>query len=178
MSFTQGLKNEIKALLLATLYFGAWVGLLMVVKILILAEYQVTFNGWSMAAVGVLVLAKVVLILEHVSLGSWVRNQPAWLVVLLRTALYALGVFVVMLLEKAFEGRHEYGGFGNALSGVLQHADGPHLWANTIWVSAALLGYNALDAIRRHLGAGRLIRFFQLPLPEESKSGPTMNRLS
>jgi len=168
MSFTQGLKNEIKALLLATFYFGTWVGLLMAVKILILAEYQVTFNGWSMAAVGVLVLAKVVLILEHVSLGSWVRSQPAWIGVLLRTCLYAVGVFVVMVLEKAFEGRHQYGGFGNALAEVFQHAEGPHLWANTIWVSAALLGYNALDVIRRAHGPGGLLRLFLLPIPDET----------
>jgi len=175
MNVKQRLKDEIKALLLATLYFGAWVGMLMSIKTLILEEYQIAFNGWALAAVGVLVLAKVVLVLEHVSLGTWVRNRPAWSEVLLRTSLYTMGVFVVIVLEKAFEGRHEYGGFGKALSEGFQHADGPHIWANTICVTVALLGYNILVVIRRHLGAGGLLKFFKLPLPEETKTGPAVN---
>ena len=108
---TQRVKYEIKALLLAILYFGTWVGVLMLVKALILAEYQIEFNRWSLAVVGVLAPVKVVLILEHVSLGDWVRNQPAWLDVLLCTTLYAVGMLAVLVLEKAFEGRHEYVGF-------------------------------------------------------------------
>ena len=167
MSIQQRIKDEIKALLLATLYFGAWLSMLVSIKTLILEEYQISFNGWALAAVGVLVLAKVVLILEHVSLGTWVSKQAAWLEVFLRTALYTMGVFVVMVLERAFEGRHEYGGFVNSLSEVFQHADGPHIWANTIWVTAALLGYNSLDVFRRHLGAGGLLSLFKLPMPDE-----------
>ena len=175
MSIQQRFKDEIKALLLATLYFGAWLSMLVSIKTLILEEYQISFNGWALAAVGVLVLAKVVLILEHVSLGTWVSKQASWLEVLLRTVLYTMGVFVVMVLEKAFEGRHEYGGFGNALSEVFQHADGPHIWANTICVTVALLGYNILVVIRRHFGAGGLVSLLKLPLPEETNTGRTVS---
>ena len=84
--------------------------------------------------------------------------------------LFVVGVFVVMILEKAFEGRHEHGGFGNALAAIFEHADMPHIWANTICISGALLWYNILAVIRRHLGKGELVRFFKLPLPENTKS--------
>ena len=174
MSKGQKLKEELRSLFEAMLYFGLWVGALLLVKSLILKDYQITFSGGSAALVGVLVLAKVVLILEHVSLGAWVRQQPAWLGVLLRTALYVAGVFVVMILEKAFEGRHEYGGFGNAVTAIFEHADMPHIWVNTICMTGALLGYNILAVIRRHLGTGGLLKFFQLPLPDESNPGATM----
>ena len=170
MSIKQRLKNEINAFLLAILYFGFWVGMLMSIKTLILAEYQIAFNGWTLAVIGVLVLAKVVLILEHVSLGAWISSQPAWLDVLLRTILYSVGVFVVMVLEKAFEGRHEYGGLGNSLSEVFQHVEAPHLWVNTICVTAALLGYNILDVIRRHYGPGGVLQLFMSPIPYERQS--------
>ena len=170
MSIKQRLKNEIVAFLLATLYFGVWVGMLVLIKTLILAEYQVAFDGLKLAVIGVLVLAKVVLILEHVSLNAWVRSQPAWLEVLLRTILYAVGVFVVMALEKAFEARHEYGGLANSLLEVFQHAEAPHLWVNTICVTAALLGYNILDVIRRHYGVGGLLHLFMLPLPDKMQT--------
>ena len=165
MGLPQRLLEEIKALFVAMLYFGIWIGMLMSIKILILAEYRIAFEGWSLAVVGVLVLAKVVLVLEHVPLGRWVSKQGAWLEVLLRTVLYTLGVFVVMVLEKAFEGRHDYGGFDNALSGVLQHGDAPHIWVNLICVTAALLGYNILDVIRRQFGPGGLLKLFLSPIP-------------
>lgn len=166
MSKGQKLKKELRSLFEAMLYFGLWIGALMLVKSLILEEYHITFTGGSAALVGVLVLAKVVLILEHVSLGTWVRRQSAWLGVLLRTALYVAGVFVVMILEKAFEGRHEYGGFGNAVTAIFEHADMPHIWVNTICMTGALLGYNILAVIRRQLGSGELLRLFRSPLPE------------
>jgi hypothetical protein len=78
MSFKQQLKYEIKAIGLAALYFGSWTGALLLLKSLILAEYKIAFHGWSVVVIGVLVLSKVVLVLEHVSLGAWVRARPAW----------------------------------------------------------------------------------------------------
>ena len=100
------LKHELKAVILVTLFFAAWLGVFMGLKVLILEDYQIQFKGFSMVVIGALVLAKVVLILEHVPLGAWVRSQPVLADVLLRTLLYALGTLVVMLLEKGFESRH------------------------------------------------------------------------
>ena len=168
MSFKQKLKDEVRAIGVAALYFGCWIGALLLLKSLILAEYKIAFHGWSAVVVGALVLSKVVLILEHVSLGAWMRARPALVGVILRTVLYSLGVLVVLLLEKAFEGRHEYGGFGPSLIAVFQHADVHHVWANTICLSGALLGYNALSVVRRHLGNRGLIRLFLSPMPEET----------
>ena len=130
------------------------------------AEYQIAFHDLSVALVGALVLAKVVLVLEHVSFGAWVRTQPAWVDVVLRTALYAFGVFVLLLLEKAFEGRHEYESFSASMIAVFQQANAIHVWLNTICLSAALLSYNLLSVVRKHLGKGALLRMFLTPLPE------------
>lgn len=162
------LARELKALGLAALYFGCWLAGLLLLKKLVLAEYEIQFSGMSKAVVGALVLSKVVLLLEHVPLGAWVQRRPAWVDVLLRTALYALGVLVVLLLEKAVEGRHEYGGFGASLRAVFQHADVHHVWLNALCLSGALLGYNVLSVVRRRLGEGELLRMFVTPLPEES----------
>ena len=170
MSFKQKLKDEVRDIGVAALYFGCWIGALLLLKSLILAEYKIAFHGWSAVVVGALVLSKVVLILEHVSLGAWMRARPALVGVILRTVLYSLGVLVVLLLEKALEGRHEYGGFGPSLIAVFQHADVHHVWANTICLSGALLGYNVLVVIRHHLGEGGLARMLLSPLPEESEA--------
>lgn len=175
MSMTQKLKHEIEAVITLTLYFGCWLGALVLLKYLILAEYQIAFHDLSVALIGALVLAKVVLVLEHVSLGAWVRAQPAWMDVLLRTALYAFGVFVLILLEKAFEGRHEYDSYGASLIAVFQHADVIHVWLNTLCLSVALLSYNMLSVVRKNLGKGALLRMFLMPLPEGSEQSNPKN---
>jgi hypothetical protein len=169
MSFIQKLRNEIKTVALAALYFAVWIGVLVTLKQLLLAEYKIQFNGLSMALVGALVLAKVVLVLEHVPLGAWTRHQPALLDVILRTTLFGFGVLIALLLEKGFDGRHEYGGFGPSLIALFQRADIHHIWVNVICLSGALLGYNILSVVRRHLGQRGLMRLFLSPLPEESR---------
>ena len=169
MSFQQKLKEEAKAIMITALYFGCWVAAMMLLKSLVLAEYKIAFSGWSVAVVGVLILSKVVLLLEHVSLGAWVNARPAWVETVLRTAMYSLGLVVVLVIEKGFEGRHDYGGFFPTLRHLFQQTDVHHVWANTLCLSGALLVYNGLSVVQRHLGKGGLIRVFMSPLPEEVK---------
>lgn len=157
-------KKEIESVALTTLYFVVWLGMLVIIKRLVLDEYQIESRGLSMALVGALVIAKVVLLLEHVPLGQWVRSRAALLDVVLRALLYTLGVAVVLLLEKAFEARHENGGFGASLARVFQHRDIYHVWANTLCVASALFVFNALAVVRHHLGGGKLIPLFLKPL--------------
>ena len=159
------IKHEIVSLVSVTLYFGCWIAVLLLIKKLILAEYQIAFQGFSMVLIGALILAKVVLVLEHVPLGAWVRRRPTWVDVGLRTALYAAGVVVVLLLEKGFEGRHEHGGFGPALIAVFQDTNVNHIWVNTICISGALLVFNAVSVVRLRLGKGGLRRLFLTPMP-------------
>jgi len=170
MTIAQKLKHEIMAVSWLTFYFGCWLGALVLLKYLVLAEYQIAFDSFSVALLGALVLAKVVLVLEYVPLGAWVEARPAWVDVVLRTALYAFGVFVVLLLEKAFEGRHEHGSFGASLIEVFQHTDAKHVWLNTVSLSAALLSYNMLSVVRKRLGKGALLQMFLKPLPRDNET--------
>ena len=75
MSVRQKVSEELKALVLTTVYFAVWFALLIVLKELLLAEYEIAVGGLSFALVGALVVAKVVLVLEHVPLGPWVHKQ-------------------------------------------------------------------------------------------------------
>lgn len=143
----------------------------MVFKRLILAEYRIEFQGLSVALFSALIIGKVVLVFEHIPLGAWMPARPALVHVILRTALYAAGVFVVVLLEKVFKGRHEYGGFIHALTQSIHGQNIHHVLATTIAVTFALLGFNALFVIRRHLGKGGLFRFFCRRLRKSRKMG-------
>lgn len=163
MSSGSRLKEELRSVGLYTLFFGAWFAVFMLLKELVLAEYEIRFSALSGVLVGALILAKVVLLLEHVSLGGWIARRPAWVGVAVRTALYALGVLVVLLLEKAFEVRHEHGGVLRALAGILRHEDIPHVLANGIVATGALLVFNVFSLIRTRLGPGALLRMLGSP---------------
>jgi hypothetical protein len=169
MSFRRKLGKEMREVALTTLYFAVCFGVLVALKRLYLAEYKIKFRGMSLAIVSALIVAKVVLVMEHVPLGQWVRSHAAALGVVLRTLLYSFGVAVALLLERGFEARHEHGGFGAAVVWVFQHRDMHHVWADTIVVGCALLGFNALSAMRRHLGEGQLHRVFLEPPVDEAK---------
>ena len=163
MSLPEKLKHELKSVAAVTLFFGLWIGVLILLKTLVLQEYQLGFSGWSKVVVGALILGKVVILLEHVSLGSWIRSRPAWVDVILRTGLYSLGVCAVTLVEHGLSERTEHGGFIAALRAELYDAKFPHVLVNTICLSGALLAYNILAVIRNDLGHGRLLRMFLAP---------------
>jgi len=154
------LVEEIRAVVIATLYFAVCFGVLMVLKRLYLADYEIKFHGFSLALVGALIVAKVVLLMEHVSPGQWVRRHAVAVGVILRTSVQTLGVAIALLLERGFEARNEHGGFVSGVTWVLQHRDVHRVWADTIGVGCALFGFNVLSALQRHLGEGQLSRLF------------------
>lgn len=163
----QKLVEEIQAVGVATLYFAICFGLLMALKRLYLADYQIEFRGLSLALVGALITAKVVLVMKHITPGAWLREHPALFEVLWRTLLYSLGVFVLLWLERGFEARREHNGFIPGVVWVFQHRDIHHILADTIGVGCALFGFNALSVVQRHLGQGQLGRLF-LSRPREN----------
>lgn len=169
MSFKNKLVHELKAIFWTSLYFLTWIGLLVVLKSFLLAEYQIGFYDYSIIVVGALVGAKVVLIMENIPMGKWVKRAPAIIEILIRTLLYLLGVIVIMVLEKAFESRAEYGGFVNALKELSGKAEFYHIVVNVICVFGALLGFNLWSVIKKHHGERWLMKILSSPIPETKK---------
>ncbi len=159
-SFKHKLFKEIKSVAFATVYFAIWLGILMFLKTMILTEYKVEFTGISMALIGALILGKVVLVVDLIPLSNWTREHSAVYFIIFRTLLIIVAVFILLLLEKAFESRHEYGGFGSALSQVFQHRDVYHVWANVTVVGIAVFWFNIIFVLRRYFGAQKLRQLF------------------
>jgi len=163
MGIGERIGHEMKSVGVAMLFFGCWIGALLVLKHLILAEHQIRFYGYGAALVGAFILAKVVIVLEHVSLGAWVRSRPAALDVCLRTLLYASGVVVVMAIEHGVRGRSEHGGFLPAVEAAIRGASEDHFWADAFCVGGALLVWNIAALVRRRLGSGAIVRMLLEP---------------
>ena len=160
MKFLHWLTDELKLLAGVTLYFAACFTLIMVLKQLLLAHYGIQFSGLATAVLVALVTAKVVIVLQKVPISRWLRHQPPILDVVVRTVFYTAATMAALLLEKAFEARGDYGGFGAALAGVFEHRDVHQVWATVIWTGLAFLAYNAFGVLYRELGGRQLRRLF------------------
>ena len=115
--------HELVVIARTATYFAIVFLFMMVLKKLYLKDYDIEFTGVSQALIGALIMSKVILLLELISLGPWVQRQPPVVDVCLRTLMYSAGVLVVVVLEKAFEARHEVSGFGNAIAHVIDNRD-------------------------------------------------------
>ena len=161
--FWRWLTHEIEVVGAISLYFLSWFGLLVVLKQLMLAQYEIAFSGVSIAIISALIVAKVVLVMEKIPLGT--ERYPAAVDVVVRTLLYVAGVFVVSLLERVMHVRHEAGGFWAGLAWVFAHREIHHVLAQTICVGAAMLTFNTHSIVRRAMGQRALARlFFVTPL--------------
>jgi hypothetical protein len=157
--------NELKSIFWTTLYFFCWFGGLMLIKILLLREYQIQFVGLTLVIVGALVVAKVVLILEYVPM-PFTKHQPAWVEILARSLLYLSGIFVVMVLEKSFEARVEYHGMIAAIKNLPENADIYHVWVNVISAFGALLFFNIWTVVKKYYGEGKFLKMMKTPVPD------------
>lgn len=148
------IKSEIRGVFYTTLYFFTWFAGLYIIKVLLLEEYNIEFSDFSAVFVGALICAKVVMILEYVPI-PFTKNKPAWVEVLIRTFLYLIGVFIVLVLEKSFEARHEYGGFIEAFKNLKNVTNDYHIYVNIICVFGALIVFNTWSVIKLKLGKGK-----------------------
>lgn len=149
-----------KTVAITTVYFLIWFGLLMFLKNMILTEYQVEFTNISMALIGALILAKVVLVIDLIPLSPWTRKLPAIYFIFFRTLLNIIAVYIMLLIEHAFTERHEYGGFGGALGHVFIHRDVYHIWANVTAVGISVFWFNVIFVFRQYFGEQKLRQLF------------------
>src|SRR5664279_2412398 len=147
MSVLKSIFKEIKAIARTAAYFAIVFLLTIVMKKLYLKDYDIEFTGISQALIGALVLSKVVILMDLIKLGSWVQRQPPIVDVSLRTLLYTTGVWIVIVLEKLFERRHDAGRIGDSISYLFSHRDIYRVWATTIGSGVAIFVYNAFSVV-------------------------------
>jgi hypothetical protein len=157
--------EEIKTITRTAAYFAVVFILMMIMKKLNLKDYDIEFSGLSQTIIGSLIMAKVIVLMELISLGSWVQRKPPIVDVIIRTLLYTLGVLIAVVLERAFEKRHEAGSYGDAILYVFTNRDIYHVWATIIGAAASIFVYNSFSIVQKILGKHGLTKlFFSIPL--------------
>jgi hypothetical protein len=159
MQVLNWLKHEIRSILTAMLFFLSCFAVVVVLKDLMLEQYDVTAGTSVRVVMLALVTAKVVVLFERVPFGRLIGVVE----VLSRSAAYSLAAFLLLLLEHGLSERSEAGGFFQALSRAFQHPDMPIIWATLICVTLAFLVWTALQVLRRNVGRDMLVAAFLKP---------------
>ncbi|MGH8550845.1 MAG: hypothetical protein ACRERU_20050 [Methylococcales bacterium] len=153
------LKHEAKEVGLVTLYFFLCFGVLLTLKKLFLADYQIEFQALSTAIISALIVAKIVIVLGKTRAGSrFDARFPLGLAVLYKTLIYILATFVVLFLEKLFHAYRDTGLLGPAVIEVWEHRDFNIILAKVLCIGLTFMGYHLYAGIDRRLGKGTLRR--------------------
>lgn len=158
-NFVGRLKHELKQIGLVTLYFFFTFGVVLTLKKLLLADYQIQFYAMSAIVIGALVAAKIVVVLDKTRAGTrFDDTHPLWLSVLYKTVVYALATAAVLSVERVFHAYREAGQLGQALNDVWMHRDRNVILAKVICIGLAFAGYHLYAGLDRRLGEGTLRR--------------------
>jgi len=172
MNLLAKLKHEAKEVGLVTLYFFFCFGVMLTIKQLLLADYRIEVQVVSTAAISALIIAKIVIILDHTPAGNrFDTRHPLWLAVLYKTVVYLALAFIVFFLEKLFHAYRETGLLNLAISEVWEHRNRNLILMKLLSVGLTFLGYHFYAGLDRSLGEGTLRRMvFERP---ESAQQPT-----
>ncbi|MGR9099206.1 MAG: hypothetical protein ACU826_01435 [Gammaproteobacteria bacterium] len=174
MKLLSSLKHEIKEVGLVTLYFFFCFGVMLTIKKLLLADYRVEVHAVSTAAVGALIVAKIVVVLDKTRAGTrFDARLSLGAAALYKTLVYVLSTFAVLFLEKLFHAYREAGVLVQAILDVWHHRDRSILFAKVIIIGLAFFAYHLYAGLDRRLGEGTLRRLVTEGRGKPSTGNPT-----
>lgn len=171
MKIVSVLKREIKELGLVALYFFLCFGVMLTLKQLFLETYHIQVHALSTAAIGALIVAKVVIVLDKTPAGTrFDANFPLGLAALYKTLIYILATAFVLILEKLFHAYRETGLLMQAFDDVWKHRDRNLILAKVICIGLAFLAFHLYAGLDRRLGKGTIRRLVTIRPNESMKS--------
>jgi len=140
-------------------FFIAMILIFAVVKLLAL-QYSIRFYAFARAAIGALVLGKVVLLMEIAERKSDVSGYPRAIVVAFKTVIYATAVFLFEFGERLARAWYERGSLHEGFVMVKANANLDHFLALLILICTIVAMYLAMEEISHAMGEGELTRLF------------------
>jgi hypothetical protein len=152
------LLQELREALVPAVFFFAAFSMGAITKALVLESYGLTPTGLAVAAVGALIVAKAVLIAEHLPItnaftGRWPIFAIAW-----KSAIYWVFCLAFRFLEEMIPLWSRYGSLAQAIRRLEDEVSWPLFVAVQLWLVVALLLYTALVELDERFGRGSLWR--------------------
>jgi len=140
-------------------FFTAMILIAIVVKLLAL-QYEIHFYAFARAAIGALVLGKVILLMEMAERKSEPSKYPRAVVVAFKTVIYAMAVFLFEFGERLVRGWYHTGNLRDGLVMVKAESNLDHFLALLILSCMIIAMYLSMEEISHAMGEGALTRLF------------------
>lgn len=154
------IKHELREAVFPTLFFFVVFHVLVLTKSLVLDSYSISFNDFTIATVGAIIVAKVILIFDRMSFTNLFHGRPLVYGVLWKSLVYSLLVFAFRVVEEVLSGWSDAGSIAASMKHFLSEVTWSHYLVVQIWVFIALTLYNSIVALDGHFGEGSMKRIF------------------
>lgn len=160
MTLFEKLKREFQLILPPTIFFFIAFILLVITKRLIQREYGLPLSGFGGAAVGALLIGKVVLIADKLHFMNRFPDRPLLYNIAWKSGMYFFATFFVRYIEHVVPFLREYKGIAEANRHLLAEVIWPHFWVIQMWLAVLFFLYCALRELMLVIGREKVIRIF------------------
>lgn len=159
------LGHEVKALIPVILFFLVAFELLALTQALMLEEYGQRVWTFAAAAIGALVVAKVVVIADHFKFLNRFPERPLLYNVAWKTAIYFVASLAFHYAEHLVHAWRKAGSFARANRVLFEEIHWPHLVVVQMWLLILLIVFCTVRELVRVLGPDKVARLFGSPGP-------------
>jgi hypothetical protein len=154
------IKHELHEVIPPTVFFFITFCLVLSSEKLILKEYGIPFSALASAAVGALLVGKVVLIVDHLSFVNKFPDKPLMYNVTWKTVLYLIAALFVRYVEHLVPFVIKYRNVMEANGYLWDEIVWSRFWLIQLWLSVLLFVFCALRELIRVIGRDQVIRIF------------------
>lgn len=158
--FGRKVAQEFHEILPVVVFFFFAFEILALSERLMLKQYGIDASAFLAAAIGALIVAKVVLIADHFPLVNRFPTRPLAYNVVWKTAIYFAAALLFRYAEHLIGFWRETGSLGAANKRLIEEIVWPHFWAVQLWLLILLLTYCAFRELVRALGRDRILAMF------------------
>jgi fumarate reductase subunit D len=152
--------EEFLKLLPAVLFFFIALMLILVLLKLFVSQYSIEFYAFSKAAVGALIMGKVVLLMDWAESRRRASPYPRIVVIACKTFIYGLAVVTLGIGERIIHSYRRTGDFRDAASLVIANANLDRFLGCVLLISLVVSAFLTLEEIDRAMGKGALYALF------------------
>jgi hypothetical protein len=152
--------ETMKQLLPPTVFFFLGFNLVLWTKRMILREYQIEFGGYLVATLAALLVAKAVLVTDHMPFMRRFDGAPLIQPILFKTAIYWASVFVVRMGESLFHYLRGGGALAEFPRHLIEGFSWPRFLTVQVWLMVLFLVYVTIHELNQLFGDGELYRLF------------------
>ena len=161
MGIKQKLWSEFKTFWFNAFYITLFFSVFTDYKRLVLAHYQISYTNYGVSIINGLVLAKVILIADHLHIGRRFEDKPLIIPTLYKSFLFTLCVAVLSMIESVIRGLFKTGSLSN-MFGAFRNNFSYEWFAAMLVVFAVFIPFFVIRELNRVLGEGKIMELFFL----------------